>query len=332
MTVAVDVMGGDYAPRELVAGAVEAASTGDVQVILVGDTSAVEAELAEHDTAGLPLSSVPSEGVILEVEQPALALRQKPRASILVSAGLVKEGQADSLVTMGSTGAAMAATVLIFGTMDGIERPALGGPILGLAPDTVIIDLGTNVDCRPSQLLSFAIIGSVFARQFLSAENPRVALLSIGAEEGKGNRQIRETTEILKQSGLNFVGNVEASDLPLKRADVVVCDGFVGNVVMKLSETLGAAIAEHLREKLKGRLPGNEVDQLSQEIFDLTNVAESVGGGPLFGVKGVAVVGHGRSRAGAVAKAIRMAKRVVDMDFVNALDQELERVREMIKP
>ena len=220
MTVAVDVMGGDYAPQELVAGAVEAASTGDVQVTLVGDPSAVEAELAKHDTAGLPLSSVPSEGVILEVEQPALALRQKPRASILVSAGLVKGGQADSLVTMGSTGAAMAATVLIFGTMEGIERPALGGPILGLAPDTVIIDLGTNVDCRPSQLLSFAIIGSVFARQFLSAENPRVALLSIGAEEGKkgkGNRPDLVNGNMGK-NGFGTLGQQDAHPIPAAHA------------------------------------------------------------------------------------------------------------------
>ncbi len=330
--VALDVMGGDHAPRETVAGAIEAASAGGVQVMLVGDPSAVEPELAKHDTSGLPLGSIPSEGVILEGEPPALALRQKPRASIIVAAGLVKMGQADALVTMGSTGAAMATSALTFGTMEGIERPALGGPVLGLAPNTVIIDLGTNIDCRPSQLLSFAIIGSVFARQFLSVENPRVALLSVGAEEGKGNRQVKEATEVLKQSGLNFIGNVEASDIPLGRADVVVCDGFAGNIVMKLSEGLGVAIAEYLVERLKGKLPDGEVGKLSQDVFNLTNLVENVGGGPLFGVKGVAVVGHGRAKAGAVARAIGMARRVVELNFINTLEQELARVRQVMKP
>ncbi len=328
--VAVDAMGGDHAPQEVVAGAVEAASYKDVQVILVGDPSEVKAELSKYDISDLPIATVPSKDVIMEGESPTQAIRRKPKASIIVCAGLVKQGQADGMVTMGSTGAAMAVSALTFGIMEGIERPALGGPILGLAPNTVIIDLGTNVDCRPSQLLSFGIIGSVFAQQILSVDSPRIALLSVGTEDGKGNRQIKEATEIFKRSGLNFIGNVEATDLPLAKADVVVCDGFVGNIVMKLSEGLGEGLAKHISEKLKGKLSPSETKEISDEIINLTNIVENVGGGPIFGVRAVAVVGHGRSKARAVARAIKTAKLVIELDLVNTLEIELKKASDII--
>ena len=331
LRIAVDAMGGDYAPKEIVKGAVQAASSGDVQIVLVGDPQTVQSELAKHDTLDLPIGNIPAEGVISEEETPVLALRRKPRASILVATELVKEGHADAVVTMGSTGAAMAAATFILGTIEGLDRPVLGGPILGTAPKTVIIDVGTNVDCRPSQLVRFAIIGNVFARQFFSVENPRIALLSVGAEAGKGNRQIRETTELLEKSGLNFIGNLEAGDLPLGKAEVVVCDGFVGNIVMKLAEGLGDSIADHLRNSFQGRVPHKELEELAQEVIDITNLAENLGGGPLFGVKGVSIVGHGRSKAGAVARAIDTAKRVVELRFIDKLNEELSQMRERIE-
>ena len=230
--IAVDAMGGDHAPGEIVKGAVEFAKSGNAHILLVGDTEQVSTELAKHDTEGAPIAVIPSDGVIKEGDAPALALRQNPRASILVSTGLVKKGQADASVTMGSTGGAMAAAAVILGLAKGIERPALGGPVIGMAPRTVIVDLGTNVDCRPQQLVSFAVIGDVFAKHFWNIKKPRVALLSVGAESGKGNRQIRETSELLGKSGLNFVGNVEAHDLLPNSVEVAVCDGFVGNIVM----------------------------------------------------------------------------------------------------
>ena len=325
--VAVDAMGGDYAPTEIVAGAVQAASEGDVQVMLVGDLDKVQAELAKYDTKKLPISTIPSEGVIAEGEPPALALRQKSKASILVATGMVKQGHADACVSMGSTGAAMAAAAVVLGVIEGIERPALGGPIIGMAPRTIIIDLGTNVDCRPAQLLSFAVIGDVFARQLWGVESPRVGILSVGAEAGKGNRQVRETSELLAKSGLNFIGNVEASDLPQSKAEVVVCDGFTGNIVMKLTEGLGQALSDHLRTELKDKLSDSEVDQLVGDVYELSNPAESRGGGPLFGVNGVSVVGHGRARADAVQRAIGTARLVVEMGFIDKLNQELARVR-----
>ena len=324
--IAVDAMGGDHAPAAVVEGAVRAARGGGVHVTLVGDPHRVEAEMSRHDVGGLPIDIAPSEGVIAEDESPIAAVRQKPRASILVCVNLVKQGGVDGCVTMGSTGAAMAASALLLGMIEGIERPALGGPIVGLAPRTVVIDLGTNVDCRPIQMLGFAVIGDVFARQFWGVERPRVALLSVGAEAGKGNRQTAETAELLSGSGLNFVGNVEADALAAGAVDVALCDGFVGNIVMKLTEGLGRGVSEHLRRRLRGRLPDAEVEELAREVYEMSNVVESVGGGPLFGVNGVSVVGHGRAGAGAVERAIGMARHAVESGFVAKLNAELPRI------
>ncbi len=329
--VAVDAMGGDHAPAELVAGAVEAARHDGVQIMLVGDPEKVEAELVRLDAKDLPIKTIPSEGVILEGEPPALALRQKPRASVVVATGLLKEGHADACVTMGSTGAAMAAAAVILGVIKGIERPALGGPVVGLAPNTVILDVGTNVDCRPSQLLSFAVIGDVFARQLWGIEKPRVAILSVGAEAGKGNRQVKEATGLLEKSGLNFIGNIEAGDIPHSKAEVVVCDGFVGNIVMKLTEGIGLALVKHLRANFKDSFSAESLDLIAKEVVEIINTAETRGGGPLFGVNGVSVVGHGAAKAQAVRKAIGTAKMVVESGFIAKLNEELTEVHSKVR-
>jgi glycerol-3-phosphate acyltransferase PlsX len=317
-------MGGDNAPSEVVKGAVQFAATGQGQVMLVGDPAALAQELEAYDASRLPIGVVPSEGVISEDESPALALRQKPRASILVSTGMVKQGHADASVTMGSTGAAMAAGAVVLGLAKGVERPALGGPVLGVAPNTCIVDLGANVDCRPRQLLSFGALGDVFARTFFGVDDPRIALLSVGAEAGKGNRQVRETTELFETSGLNFIGNIEANDLPKGVAEVVVCDGFVGNIVMKLTEGLGQELGSHLRSRLDGKVPSADLDLLLSELYDMSNVVESRGGGPLLGVNGVSVVGHGAARADAVERALATAKLAVETDFVTQMNRRLE--------
>ena len=330
MRIAVDAMGGDFAPQEIVDGAVQAAAEGGVAITLVGDREKVSSELSKHETAGLSINVVHSEGVIEESEQPVIALRQKPQASIVVATGLVKNGAADACVSMGSTGAAMAAAAVILGVIEGIDRPALGGPVVGLAPRTVIIDVGTNVDCRPAQLVSFAVIGDVFARQLLGVERPRVAMLSVGAEAGKGNRQVRETSELLKKTSLNFVGNIEANDIVNDAADVVVCDGFVGNVVMKLLEGFGTALSERLRETLDGRLSREEAAAVTRTVRELSNPAEGAGGGPLFGVNGVSVVGHGSARAGSLKRAVGIAKMAVETRLVEKINEELGQVRETV--
>ena len=324
--IAVDAMGGDNAPSEVVTGAVAAAREGGVQIMLVGDPSQVQAELSKHDATNLPIMIIPSEGVIIEGESPAMALRQKPRASILVSTGMVKQGKAHASVTMGSTGAAMAAAAVVLGLSEGVDRPALGGPVVGVSPNTFIIDLGTNVDCRPSQMLSFAVIGDVFARQFWGIEQPRVALLSVGEEAGKGNRQVRETTELLEKSGLKFIGNVEGDDLAAGKAEVVVCDGFVGNIVMKLTEGLGQALSAHIAKSLKGKLGDDDLDATVNEMHTLNNIVQTHGGGPIFGVNGISIVGHGAGDATAVQRAIGTAKHTHNIDFIPKLNEEMAQV------
>ncbi len=324
--IAVDAMGGDNAPGSVVAGAVEAVREGGVQIMLVGDPTIVQAELAKHDVEELPIAVIPSEGVIVEGEPPAMALRQKPRASILVSTGMIKQGHADASVTMGSTGGAMAAAAVVLGLSEGVDRPALGGPVIGVSPNTFVIDLGTNVDCRPSQLLSFAVIGDVFARRFWGIERPRIALLSVGEEAGKGNRQVRDTTELLEKSGLNFIGNLEGNDLAAGKAEVVVCDGFVGNIVMKLTEGLGKALSAHIGKSLKGKLSDSELDAATQDMHDLNNIVQTHGGGPIFGVNGISVVGHGAGDSTAVRRAIETARHTYDIDFIPKLNEEMAEV------
>ncbi|MEX0763450.1 MAG: phosphate acyltransferase PlsX [Dehalococcoidia bacterium] len=325
MPVALDAMGGDFGPSETVPAAIKAASTGSVAIALVGDPAQLQAELDKHDGAArLPIQVVPSEGVVTEDEHPALAFRSKPKASVFVAAGVVKAGKAKAFVSMGSTGASIAAATVVFGTMDGVERGALGGPIVGFSPNMVIIDLGTNMDSRPQQLLDFAALGGLMSRLVYRSDNPRVALLSVGAEEGKGNRLVRETTELLKTSSLNFIGNVEANDLPFGKAEVVICDGFVGNVILKLTEALGDAVVSEIKSAL-GDSP--EGQGLARTIFEKMNTLKAFGGGPILGVNGVAVVGHGRARASSIASAISTAKHVVEIGFVEASAKELAKVR-----
>ena len=323
VTVAVDAMGGDHAPGELVAGAVQAARHEGIQVILVGDQPALEAELGHYETEGLSVSLVPSFGVIRETDHPMQAMRESPKASVVQAAKLIKTGRAQAMVTMGSTGAAMASATLVLGLLEGVERPALGGPLLGQLSPVVLVDVGSNVDCRPSQLLGFAAIGVAFARTIQGIEHPRVGLLSVGTEEGKGNRQIRDAYPLIVNSGLNFVGNVEGTDFFLDKADVVVCDGFVGNVLLKFAEGLGMALSQRLSRVLRDHLSPQSIVQVTDDLALVTNIAEVGGGGPLFGVEGVVVVGHGRARAPSVAEAIAMANKVVKLGMVEAMRREL---------
>lgn len=325
LRIAVDAMGGDHAPREIVKGAVLAAQNGGVEILLVGPKAVIEAELEKYSSTNLPISCVEAKEVIKEGEPPALALRRKPDASVAVATRLVKSGEASALVSLGSTGAVMVSALQILGTFEGIERPVIAAAILGFAPSTVLVDLGANVDCKPQQLVDFAVLGSVLAQKFLNVVNPTVSLLSTGSEEGKGNNLVREAYLLLKDSGLNFTGNVEGNDIPLGKANVIVCDGFVGNVLVKFCESLGATIAQWLKDNLKGQLPPAKVRSLVTKLISSTDPTHIYGGGPLLGVNGVAVAGHGRSRAPEVAKAIHTAKFAVQIGLVDLLRCELSR-------
>ena len=326
-------MGGDYGPRETVAGAIAAATEGKgrVAVLLVGDAEAVQPEMERQNVQGLPIKFIPSEGVILDSESPLQALRTKPKASAVVGVGMVKEGHADSFVTMGSTGAAMAAGALLLGMMEGIERPALGGPLIGLAPKTVIIELGSSIDCRPSQLVDFAALGVAFSRTYLEVPDPRVALLSVGEEESKGNRQTKDAFPLFQASGLNFVGNVEGHDLCADKADIVVCDGFVGNILLKTIEGLGESLARYMTERLKGHMPEADAGAIGKELYGLLNRTESNGGGPLFGIKGNVIVGHGRTSAVGISQAVSTAARIYETNLVGQMEKELTLLRSRIE-
>ena len=332
ISIAVDAMGGDYAPREIVEGAVAAATASAIDIKLIGEREQVEAELRRlgrdggSARGGPSIEVVPSHGKVAEDEHPVQAIRHRPEASVAVGTRLVKRGEADALVSMGSTGASMASAALILGTLEGLERPCIGGPFLGLAPKTVVVDMGSNVDCRPHLLLGFAAMGCVFAHKFLGVERPRVGLLSTGAESSKGNRQVLEGYQLFKQSSLNFIGNVEGMDFFTGKADVIVCDGFIGNILMKYTEGLGASMAAYLRTVLEGKLPPEEVEPLASKVWEVNNLPKLMGG-PLFGVNGVVVVGHGASRAEGVAGAIDTARKCVEFGLVEGMRAELAALR-----
>ena len=320
--IAVDAMGGDHAPDEVVKGAIEAARQKTVDILLVGDESEVKAALEKNGGEQQSIIVVPSEGKIVEEEHPVQALRHKPKASVVVATQLVKQGEADAMVSMGSTGGTMASAALILGTLEGLDRPCIGGPFLGLAPKTVVVDMGSSVDCRPALLLGFAAMGCVFAHKFLGIEKPRVGLLSTGSEESKGNKQVIEGYNLFKESNLNFIGNVEGMDFFTGKADVIVCDGFVGNILLKFTEGLGATMAGYLKKVLEGKLPNEELEPLASKIWEVNNLPKKMGG-PLFGVNGVAVVGHGASKAEGVVGAIDTAIKCVELDLVESMRTEL---------
>ena len=318
-------MGGNHGPVVTVPAALKAIEKGDIAVALVGDRSAIQTELEKFDNPAKQLVQiVPAEGVVEESESPALAFRSTSRASIFVAAQIVKAGKADGCGSMGSTGAAIAAATVVYGTLNGIDRGALGGPVVGYAPNTVIIDLGTNVDTRPGLLVDFAALGNIMSKLIYKNENPRIAVLSVGSEEGKGNALVKETTELLAAADLNFIGNIEPNDLPAGKAEVVLCDGFVGNVILKLTEGLGDAVVGHVKEVLGDT---EESDKLSNAIFERMNILEAFGGGPLLGVNGLAVVGHGASGENAIANAIGTAKYVMETGLIGAQQAELDRIR-----
>ena len=324
ITVAIDAMGGDNSPEVTVAGAILATRQTKFNVLLVGDKVSLEKELSKHDTENLSIKIIPSEGKIEDFEAPALGLRQKPKASIVVATSLVKKGKADAVVSMGSTGATMAAAVVLLGTIDGIDRPAIGGPIVGSAPNQVILDLGSNLDCKPQQLVGFGVLGSVFSQDLLKIPNPKIGLLSVGSEEGKGNSQIKEATELFKKSGLNFIGNIEGNDLVTGKADVVVCDGFVGNVVLKLVEGLSIGLANQLQTALtNSSMPPEVISGLMQKLISDNNVVDARGGGPIFGVNGVSIIGHGSANADTVHRAIEMAAMCVSSKLIEGMNKQV---------
>jgi phosphate acyltransferase len=327
LKIAIDAMGGDNAPGDVVRGAVQGAGDYGLSIILVGQQDRIKAELSKYPVSGLDIEILHTDEWLVEGEQPAYALRTKRNASIALAVRQVREGKAQAVFSAGPTGGVIASALMGLGMVEGISKPVLGGPFVGFAPNTVIMDVGGNVDVRPDQLLDFAIVGMVYARTMLNIANPTVGILSVGAEEGKGNDLVKNSFPLFKQSGLNFIGNVEGYDIPAGKANVVVCDGFVGNVLVKFYEALGHVEARWLENKLKGKLPESEIKEICGSLLKITNAADATGGGPIWAVNGLVIKAHGRSKWDEIARGLGGTKALAEKDIVNNLKKELLAVK-----
>ena len=329
--IAIDAMGGDYAPREIVAGAIRAKAELDIEVALVGDIAQIQASAA-HPQQLRGIELVPADGTIEMHEEPLSALRKKPQASINVAMDLVKQKQADGVVSAGHSGAAMAAALLRLGRLKGIDRPAIGAvfPTVIANKSVLILDVGANVDCRAKYLEQFAMMGTIYSRYVLGVENPRVGLINIGEEPSKGDELALQAHELLSQNPhIPFVGNAEGRDILSGDFDVVVCDGFVGNVLLKFAEAVGESVLQILREELprgwRGKLGAAILKPNLRRIKQRVDHAEH-GGGLLLGVAGVTVISHGSSHAPSVFNAIRLAKEAVDHRVLDRIQAQYQRV------
>ncbi|MFZ5590653.1 MAG: phosphate acyltransferase PlsX [Bacillota bacterium] len=320
MNIAVDAMGGDFAPSETVRGALLAARQDGLRPILVGDEEKIYAELEGPDRSLVEVVHAPE--VIGMDESPAVAVRRKKNSSIVRAVQLVREGRAAAMVSAGNTGAVMAAGLLGLGRIKGIDRPAIASVLPTRRGKVVLLDAGANVDCEPHHLLQFALMGYLYARDVLGVSDPRVGLLNIGEEECKGNSLTQAAFSLLKESGLNFVGNVEGRDIFPGQADVVVCDGFVGNVVLKTSEGLAMTLLGMLKDALGvswlSRLGALLSLPALQDLRRRLDYAE-YGGAPLLGVNGAVVIGHGSSDARAIRNALRFAASAAQSRLVEKI-------------
>jgi glycerol-3-phosphate acyltransferase PlsX len=322
MRIAVDAMGGDHAPGEIVKGAAQAAQEYGIDISVVGLPNVLHPLLDRHSR----LQLVPCTQVIGMDEHPAQAVRNKPDSSMNVCARMCKEGRADGWTSAGNSGAVMAAALLIQGRIRGVERPALGSIIPTQNGFAYFLDVGANVDSKPDYMTQFAAMGAVYAREMLGRPKPRVGLLSNGEEEGKGDERVRETTRRLRGTLPGFVGNIEPKDIYGARADVVVADGFVGNVAIKMAEATAEFLFRSLRDEipktLTGKLGGMLIRPRVREIRDRIDWRE-FGGAPLLGIDGVAVVAHGRSDARAMKNAIRVTRDAVENQLVGKIRAEV---------
>jgi glycerol-3-phosphate acyltransferase PlsX len=326
--IALDAMGSDRAPRPEIEGAIQAARHYGVGVMLVGREPQLRAELERHPAAaGLPLQIVHASEVIRMDDKAAKAVRSKRDSSMRVGLRLVREGRASGFVTAGNTGAAMATAKMVLGALPGVDRPALAAVVpTALGTAATLLDVGANVDCKPENLAQFAIMGEIYFRSIFGTRRPRVGLLSIGEEEGKGNELTRESFQLLKHLPLNFIGNVEGRDVYNGRVDVIVADGFVGNVALKISEGIANLVRYVLKESLKATITAQVGYLLSRSAFsDFKKRLDHTeyGGAPLLGVKGVCIITHGSSNANAVKNAIRVAsefsQRSINSDIERGL-------------
>ena len=333
--IAVDAMGGDFGPAVLVPGAIEASRLYGVKVLLVGDTPKMARVAEGLDCTGAEFDYVQADEVVLMNERPADVLRRKKNSSIQVGCRLVREGKADAVVSAGHSGAAVACGMFIIGRLKGVERPALCTLMPTEKNPVIVLDVGANVDCRPYHLFQFGLMGDAFARDILNYASPRVSILSIGEEEGKGNSQVKESYELLKLAkNLNFIGNAEGRDIFTGDVDVVVCDGFVGNIVVKMGEGLAMSLTRMLKSVFKSSplaMLGGLLARGAFRKFKRTIDYAEYGGAPLLGLKRLAIVCHGKSNSKAMTSAIRMAATFVRKNTQEKLAETIQTNEELTR-
>ncbi|MEW6075507.1 MAG: phosphate acyltransferase PlsX [Candidatus Omnitrophota bacterium] len=328
MKIVVDAMGGDYAPDVVIQGVQAAVKEYAVDVVLVGDELQIKSCLERHKAGSPRITVYPAQEIIGMSEPAAASVRRKRNSSIVVGINLVKNGQADAFFSAGNTGAVVCAATLSLGLLPGIERPGIGIVMPTIQGASIVIDVGANIDPKPSQLLQYGIMAGLYFEHILKRPNPKVGLLNVGEEETKGTEFMKETHELLSNSPLNFIGNVEGKDLFSGKCDVIVCDGFVGNVALKVSESVAEAIQIFLKRHLLSNLWG-KIGLLfllpSLKKFKKEVDYSEYGGAPLLGIDGIVIIGHGRSNKNAIKNAIRVAKEEVERRFN-------EKITEAIRP
>ena len=326
MKIAVDAMGGDYAPQNNIEGAIQSLNNQEIEILLVGEPEKLELLLSNKEYDKNRLSIIPSEGAILDTEQPAMAVKRKPNASVNICSGLVKKGIASGYISAGNSGATFASSAGILGMFEGLTKPCVGGALFGFSPETLILDLGLNVDPTPKQLIDFAALGVSQVKILYGVENPTVGLLSNGSEPNKGNKLVKESFELFKKSSMNFYGNVEGHDIATGKVNVIVCDGFTGNILLKAVEGIGHVINKFLASEIKDSKYENAINMIS----DNTNIMRVYGGGPVFGINGIAIVAHGASSPTAIANGINTIAWLSNIDYVNKSKKELNQVRSSV--
>lgn len=335
MKIVLDAMGGDFGPAPNVEAAVQVAREFGWEIALVGRQEMIRPLLVQHNTANLHVPIVHASEVIEMSEHPAQAVKAKKNSSMVVGTQMVRQGDADAFVTMGNTGGALAAALFHLGRIKGIHRPALSSVFPTARGWVFLLDIGANTDVKPEYLLQFGLMGSIYAERVMGIRNPRVGLISNGEEETKGSETVQQAHQLLKRAPINFIGNVEGRDLPAGNADVFVTDGFTGNVIVKLSEGMGAFIKGMLREEIlrttKSKIGGLLIKDALERIGKRTDYQE-IGGAPLLGVDGVVIIGHGRSQARAIRSALMRAAEAVENGVVDAIEQGLEALPKTASP
>lgn len=326
MKIIIDTLGADKGPQEVIKGAIDAMNEFDIEIVFVGDKEYIESELKSHTYEKSRVSILNATEIIENTDEPALAIRRKKDSSMVVAMNALKDGLGDGLVSAGSTGALLAGGIFIVKRIKGIDRAALASVYPTLEGTSFLLDMGANVECKPEYLKQFGLMGAVYSKEILGIENPRVGLINIGTEEGKGDSLRKEAYDLLKDSELNFIGNYEARDVMTGKCDVMVCDGFTGNIILKTTEgiamSLGGALKESIMSGFTSKIAGLLLKPELKKMKDNLDYRE-YGGAPLLGIKKPIIKAHGSSDALAIKNAIRQTVNVIEKDIISIIDKSI---------